>query len=242
MRTIERVCDVMKSSIKILTIEDDRNIVELIDLYMVKMGFQSVAAFDGEAGLELYFNEKPDCIILDLMLPKVDGWEVCKTIRLEDKNIPILMLTGKGESYDVIKGLELGADDYIVKPFDPNELSARVKAALRRTKLSEELKEVLTFSNFAINIKGFKVMVEEEEIKMPPKEIELLYCFASNPNQVLSRQQLLDRVWGYDFDGDPRTIDVHIKRVRDKLASYSSQWSITTIRGIGYRFEEKKND
>ncbi|WP_170885455.1 response regulator transcription factor [Bacillus alkalicellulosilyticus] len=231
----------MRSSIKVLTIEDDPNIVELIDLYMVKIGFQSISAYDGESGLEMFFNEQPDCIILDLMLPKMDGWEVCKTIRLEDKTIPILMLTGKGESYDIVKGLEIGSDDYIVKPFDPNELCARVKAALRRTILSEEYKAELTFSNITVNMQEFKIFVEGQEVKMPPKEIELLHCFASNPNQVLSRQQLLDRVWGYEFDGDPRTIDVHIKRVRDKLASYSSLWSIITIRGIGYRFEEKEN-
>ncbi|GAE27290.1 phosphate regulon transcriptional regulatory protein PhoB [Halalkalibacter wakoensis JCM 9140] len=232
----------MNSSIKILTIEDDPNIIELIDLYMVKMGYQSIAASDGEMGLEMYFHERPDCIILDLMLPKVDGWDVCKTIRLEDKHIPILMLTGKGESYDIVQGLELGADDYIVKPFDPNELCARVKAALRRTKSSEVYKEDLTCSNLVMNMQEYKVFINNEEVKMPPKETELLYFFASHPNQILSRQQLLDRIWGYDFDGDPRTIDVHIKRVRDKLTSYSSHWSITTVRGIGYRFEDKQND
>ncbi|MCE7791327.1 response regulator transcription factor [Salipaludibacillus sp. CUR1] len=232
----------MNRPVKILTVEDDPNITELIEMYMLKMGFESLIAFDGEEGLEKFFDESPDCIILDLMLPKIDGWEVCKTIRLEDPLIPILMLTGKGESYDIIKGLEIGADDYIVKPFDPNELSARVKAALRRTKISGEIKESLAFSNLKINMQEFRVFAGDEELIMAPKEMALLYNFASNPNQVLSRQQLLDRVWGYDFDGDPRTVDVHIKRVRDKLASHSSEWSITTIRGIGYRFEEKSHD
>jgi len=229
----------MKRPIKILTIEDDPNITELIDMYMTKLGYESVVASDGEKGLEFYFDESPDCVILDLMLPKINGWEVCRTIRLENPSIPILMLTGKGESYDIVKGLDLGADDYIVKPFDPNELSARVKAALRRTNGFAETKENLSFSNLNLKIKEFKVFVEETEILMAPREMELLYYFGVNPKQVLSRQQLLDSVWGYDFDGDPRTIDVHIKRVRDKLANHHAQWSITTIRGIGYRFEEK---
>ncbi|WP_280770430.1 response regulator transcription factor [Salipaludibacillus daqingensis] len=229
----------MKRPIKILTIEDDPNITELIDMYMLKMGYDSVVASDGERGLELYFEEAPDCIVLDLMLPKIDGWDVCRTIRIDDASTPILMLTGKGESYDIVKGLDIGADDYIVKPFDPNELSARVKAALRRTNRSSDTKENLTFSNLHLKMKEFKVFVDLMEVLMAPREMELLYYFAANPKQVLSRQQLLDRVWGFEFDGDPRTIDVHIKRVRDKLACHGAKWSITTVRGIGYRFEEK---
>ncbi|MGM0867480.1 MAG: response regulator transcription factor [Bacillota bacterium] len=227
--------------IKILIIEDDPNIVELINMYIEKMGFEFIVAFDGEKGLEKFFDESPDCIILDLMLPKINGWEVCKTVRLEDPTMPILMLTGKGESYDIVKGLDIGADDYIVKPFDPNELCARIKAALRRTIMSEDYKEILHFSNLTLNIKEFRVFIGNDEVVMAPRELKMLYFFASNPNQVISKQQLLDRIWGYDFDGDPRTIDVHIKRIRDKLASNGAKWFVTTIRGIGYRFEEKND-
>src|SRR5690606_5306532 len=161
--------------------------------------------------------------------------EICQFIRTENKSIPILMLTGKGESYDIVKGLDMGADDYIVKPFDPNELSARVKAALRRIQQEDEIYVNLNFDNLLINMKEFKVLIDGEAVNMAPRELELLYFFASNPNQVLTKQQLLDQVWGYDFEGDPRTIDVHLKRIRDKLACKGVRWSITTIRGIGYR-------
>lgn len=232
----------MDRAIKILIIEDDRNIRELISMYMLKMDITPLLAADGEEGVDMYFQYFPDCVILDIMLPKIDGWEVCKTIRADNQTIPILMLTGKGESYDIIKGLDIGADDYIVKPFDPNELSARVRAVLRRSKLLDDQQDMMTLANITVNMKEFRVLVGGEEIKMAPKEIELLAYFVTNPNQVLSRQQLLDRIWGYDFDGDPRTIDVHIKRLRDKLAHHEGEWSITTIRGVGYRFEENKNE
>ncbi|SER89774.1 response regulator transcription factor [Salisediminibacterium halotolerans] len=232
----------MSNSIKILTVEDDPNITELIEMYLNKAGFEPITAHDGEIGLEMFYEHSPDCIILDLMLPEIDGWEVCRAIRLEDSHVPILMLTGKGESYDVVKGLDLGADDYIVKPFDPNELMARVKAVLRRTGLLHGQEEVLTFSNLQINLKEFKVLINEREIFMPRREIELLYYFASYPSQVFSRQQLLDNVWGYEFEGDPRTVDVHIKRIRDKLLKAGADWFVTTVRGIGYRFEEKQHD
>ena len=186
-----------------------------------------------------FYNESPDCIILDLMLPKMNGWEVCKMIRLEDKQVPIIMLTGKGESYDIVKGLEMGADDYVVKPFDPNELMARIKTVLRRTILSESEKDRLQFANIVINIKEYRVLIDGNEVMMAPREMQLFYYLAMNPNQVISRQQLLDRIWGYDFNGDPRTVDVHIKRIRDKLSANNAYWSVITIRGIGYRFEEK---
>lgn len=229
----------MKHPIKVLIIEDDLHIVELIQLYMEKLGFSSVIANDGEEGLERFYDESPDCIILDLMLPKMNGWEVCKAIRLEDKKIPIIMLTGKGETYDIVNGLEIGADDYIVKPFDPNELMARVKSVLRRTILSESEENQLHFANIVINMKEYRVLIDKKEVLMAPREMELFYYLARNPNQVLSRQQLLDRIWGYDFEGDSRTVDVHIKRIRDKLTAHHAEWTVVTIRGVGYRFEEK---
>ncbi|WBL16717.1 response regulator transcription factor [Sutcliffiella sp. NC1] len=229
----------MKHPIKILTIEDDPNIVELIQLYMEKMGFSCTAAYDGEEGLEKFYNESPDCILLDLMLPKMNGWEVCKMIRIENKHVPIIMLTGKGESYDIVQGLEMGADDYIVKPFDPNVLMARVKSVLRRTILSDSEKGNLQFSNIVINLKEYRVLIDGKQVTLAPREMELFYYLAMNPNQVISRQQLLDRIWGYEFDGDPRTVDVHIKRIRDKLVANNAHWSVITIRGVGYRFEEK---
>lgn len=231
----------MKKPIKVLTIEDDVNIAELIQLYIEKVGFSSITAIDGEEGLEKFYNESPDCIILDLMLPKINGWEVCKIIRMEDKKIPIIMLTGKGETYDIVNGLEIGADDYIVKPFDPNELIARVKTVLRRTILSNNVTDILQFDNIVINLKEYRVLIGGKQVLMAPREMELLYFLALNSNQVLSRRQLLDKIWGYDYEGDPRTVDVHIKRIRDKLSAHGAKWSVTTIRGVGYRFEEKKN-
>jgi len=231
----------MKRPIKVLTIEDDPNIAELIQLYIEKIGFSSIIAYDGEEGMDKFYNESPDCIILDLMLPKMNGWEICKMIRMEDKQIPIIMLTGKGETYDIIRGLEMGADDYIVKPFDPNELIARVKAVLRRTIFSNGETDTIQFGNIVINVKEYRVLINGQQVVMPPREMELLYYLAMNSNRVLTRQQLLDKIWGYDFEGDPRTVDVHIKRIRDKLTAHGADWSVTTIRGVGYRFEEKKN-
>lgn len=226
----------MKRPIKILIIEDDDTIVELIQLYIDKIGFSSITATDGEEGLNLFYSESPDCLLLDIMLPKMNGWEVCRAIRLEDKHIPIIMLTGRGESYDIINGLDIGADDYVVKPFDPNELTARIKTVLRRTVLSESRMDKLQLDNIVIDMKEYRVMINDREVPMPPKEMELFYYMALHPNQVLTRQQLLDRVWGYEFDGDPRTVDVHIKRIRDKLAANKADWSVATIRGVGYRF------
>lgn len=227
----------MKRPIKILIIEDDDTIVELIQLYIDKIGFSSIAATDGEEGLNLFYSESPDCLLLDIMLPKMNGWEVCRAVRLEDKHIPIIMLTGRGESYDIINGLDIGADDYVVKPFDPNELTARIKTVLRRTVLSESRMDKLQLDNVVIDMKEYRVMINDREVPMPPREMELFYYMALHPNQVLTRQQLLDRVWGYEFDGDPRTVDVHIKRIRDKLAANKADWAVATIRGVGYRFE-----
>ena len=231
----------MKHPIKILTIEDDPNIVELIELYCEKMGFSCIAAYDGEEGLKKYYEHSPDCIVLDLMLPKLNGWEVCKMIRIENKEIPIIMLTGKGETDDIIDGLHIGADDYVVKPFDPNELMARIIAVLRRTILHDSEKNELQYGNIMINMKEYRVTINDEEVIMPPREMELFYYLALHRNRVFSRQQLLDQVWGYDFDGDERTVDVHIKRIRDKLNAHQANWTVTTIRGVGYRFEEKQH-
>lgn len=241
MRKLGRGVRCMKRPIKVLIIEDDENIAELIQLYIEKTGYSSITAYDGEEGLEKFYTESPDCIILDLMLPKIDGWEICKMIRMEDKKIPIIMLTGKGETYDIVHGLEIGADDYIVKPFDPNELIARVKSVLRRTILSNDETEILQFDNIEINLKEYRMLIDGKQVLMAPRELKLLYYLAMNSNQVLSRQQLLDKIWGYDYEGDPRTVDVHIKRIRDKLTANGASWSVVTIRGVGYRFEEKQH-
>ncbi|MCG1022541.1 response regulator transcription factor [Sutcliffiella horikoshii] len=221
---------------RVLIVEDDPHISELISLYIEKEGFQAICAEDGEIGLSLYFDNSPDFIILDIMLPEMDGWEVCQAIRRDNPDIPIIMLTGKGESYDKIRGLTIGADDYIVKPFDPNELIARVKAVMRRTN-SINLKELITLPDLVINMSEYKATYKNKELLMPPKEMELLYFLSLNPNQVFTRQQLLDKIWGYDYDGDPRTIDVHIKRIREKLEPESDSWALKTIRGIGYKLE-----
>ncbi|MBU9720937.1 MULTISPECIES: response regulator transcription factor [Bacillaceae] len=226
----------MKQQIKILVIEDDPNISDLTELYLMKEGYQVIKALDGEAGLALYYDENPDFIILDIMLPKMDGWDVCQEIR-RDRPIPIIMITGKGESYDKVKGLELGADDYIVKPFDPKEVLARIKAVLRRTNPQFSSQENVELPDLSINMQEHKIIVNQKEITLPPKELELLFFLASNPNQVFTRQQLLDRVWGYDYDGDYRTIDVHIKRLREKMHLGSESWNLKTIRGVGYKFE-----
>ncbi|MDQ0256803.1 DNA-binding response OmpR family regulator [Evansella vedderi] len=223
-------------SIKVLVIEDDPNICDLLQLYLYKEGYSVVTALDGEEGLAQYYDENPDFIILDIMLPKMDGWEVCKEIR-KDRNIPIIMITGKGESYDRIKGLDLGADDYIVKPFDPKEVIARMKAVLRRTNLSHDGMETIELQKLVINMKEYKIYRNGNEITLPPKELELLHYLVSQPNQVFTRQQLLDQIWGYDYDGDYRTIDVHIKRIREKIGEESPYWSLKTIRGVGYKFE-----
>ncbi|WP_237663979.1 response regulator transcription factor [Sutcliffiella horikoshii] len=226
----------MQKTLRVLIVEDDPHISELISLYIEKEGFQAICAEDGEIGLSLYFDNSPDFIILDIMLPEMDGWEVCQAIRRDNPDIPIIMLTGKGESYDKIRGLTIGADDYIVKPFDPNELIARVKAVMRRTN-SINLKELITLPDLVINMSEYKATYKNKELLMPPKEMELLYFLSLNPNQVFTRQQLLDKIWGYDYDGDPRTIDVHIKRIREKLEPESDSWALKTIRGIGYKLE-----
>lgn len=220
----------------LLVIDDDPNICELIRLYSEKAGYEVKHETDGLLGLEAFYDHLPDLVVLDIMLPNLNGWEVCKQIR-SNSQVPIIMLTGKGESYDKIKGLDLGADDYVVKPFDPKELLARMKAVLRRYNIFNGEQDVLTFPSLVIDMKQYKINYQGEYLTLPPKEIELLYYLASYANRVFTRQQLLDQVWGYEFEGDPRTVDVHIKRIREKLGKANPDWELKTLRGIGYKFE-----
>ena len=227
-----------KSNIKIMVVDDDPNIGQLIKLYLEKEGYKAECYLDGISCLEAFRNNPTNLVILDIMLPGMDGWEVCKNIR-KISDIPIIMLTAKGETFDKVLGLELGADDYIVKPFDPKELMARVKAVLRRSMGTSEDGKVVSYPNLTINISDYTVTLKGENIECPPKELELLYFLASHPNKVFTREQLLEQVWGYDFYGDSRTVDVHIKRLREKLKMDDSNWSIKTVWGVGYKFEVK---
>ena len=227
-----------KSNIKIMVVDDDPNISQLIKLYLDKEGYKVECYLDGLLCLEAFRNNPPNLVILDIMLPGMDGWEVCKNIR-KISDIPIIMLTAKGETFDKVLGLELGADDYIVKPFDPKELMARVKAVLRRSMGTNDDGQVVSYPNLTINISDYTVTLKGENIECPPKELELLYFLASHPNKVFTREQLLEQVWGYDFYGDSRTVDVHIKRLREKLKINNSNWSIKTVWGVGYKFEVK---
>ena len=221
----------------VLLIEDDPNITELLRLYLERTGFRVLEARDGDSGLAFYYDEKPGLILLDIMLPERDGWEVCRFIRLDDRKIPILMLTGKGESEDVVKGLELGADDYIIKPFDPNEVVARMRAVSRRSG-HISMEQTIEMEELTIWVNEYRVFSKGSEVVMAPREFEMLVYFAEHPGQVLSREQVLDTIWGEDFSGDERTVDVHVKRVREKLRQAGSPWTFTAVRGIGYRFEE----
>ena len=224
---------------KILVVDDDRNICELLRLYLEKEGFETVVANDGEQAVEYANKYTPDLILLDIMLPKLDGWQVCRQIR-KTLETPIIMLTAKGETFDKILGLELGADDYITKPFDTKEVIARVKAVLRRTYDSEKnnMQEV-KYDKLRINLTNYELVVDGKSIDTPPKELELIYHLASNPNRVYTRDQLLDEVWGFDYYGDSRTVDVHVKRLREKLENISPEWSLKTVWGVGYKFEVK---
>ena len=222
---------------KILIVDDESNIVELIRLYLEKEGFFTVSAKNGTEALAKFRSENPDLIILDIMIPEPDGWQVCREIR-RSSNVPIIMLTAKSETYDKVLGLELGADDYLTKPFEAKELVARVKAVLRRTETKEgEQKKVITFENLSINIDNYELEINGKLIDVPPKELELLYFLASNPNRVYTREQLLEEVWGFDYFGDSRTVDVHIKRLREKLESVEGNWQLKTVWGVGYKFE-----
>ena len=224
---------------KILIVDDDENICELLRLYLEKEDFETVVAFDGAQAVEKTAKYSPDLILLDIMLPKLDGWQVCREIR-KTSEVPIIMITAKGEVFDKILGLELGADDYVTKPFDTKEVVARVKAVLRRSddKNKKQIYEV-KFDKLRINLTNYELEVDGIQIDTPPKELELIYHLASNPNRVYTRDQLLDEVWGFDYYGDSRTVDVHVKRLREKLENISNQWSLKTVWGVGYKFEVK---
>ena len=220
----------------ILVVEDDRNISDLIRMYMEKEGFEVRSAYDGGKAIEEFEKQAPDLVLLDIMLPVMDGWAVCAKIRETDKT-PIIMLTAKGETTDKVTGLEMGADDYIVKPFEMKELLARVHAVLRRLGGDEAKARCLSFDGLVINLDSYELEVRGKRVDTPPKELELLYHLASSPNRVFTRNQLLDEVWGFDYFGDSRTVDVHIKRLREKLEGVSDQWSLKTVWGVGYKFE-----
>ena len=223
---------------KILVVDDDTNICELLRLYLTKEGYQVTTANDGEEGLEKFNQLKPDMVLLDIMLPVMDGWAVCAHIR-EKAKTPIIMLTAKSEVNDRITGLEMGADDYLVKPFEMKELMARINAVLRRSEIPDDTKKRLTFDKLVIDLDSYELLVDGRKIDTPPKELELLYHLASTPNRVYTRNQLLDEVWGFDYFGDSRTVDVHIKRLREKIENVSDQWELKTVWGVGYKFEVK---
>lgn len=225
---------------KIMIVDDDLNICELLRLYIEKEGFSVVTVNDGESAVKSFEKEKPDLILLDIMLPKLDGWQVCREIR-KTSQCPIIMLTAKGEVFDKVLGLELGADDYMVKPFEAKEVIARIRAVLRRTGKTEEppVKEV-RLDKLSINLTNYELKVDGVQIDTPPKEMELLYHLASNPNRVFTRDQLLDEVWGFDYYGDSRTVDVHVKRLREKIDGVSDKWELKTVWGVGYKFEVKE--
>lgn len=224
---------------KILVVDDDPNIVELIRLYLEKEMFDVRESYQGEEAIKLFYSWTPDLVILDIMMPKLDGWEVCKQIR-KVSSIPVIMLSARGETFDKVLGLELGADDYIVKPFDPKEMVARVKAVLRRTGNPLTSREEVVFSNLIINKSEYSITYQGKKSEIPPKELELFYFLALHPNQVFTREQLLEKVWGYEFSGDSRTVDVHIKRLREKFNDEELRWEIKTVWGVGYKFEVKR--
>ena len=228
---------------RILIVDDDRNICELLRLYLEKEGYETSIAHDGENALEIYDQRAFDLVLMDVMMPRVDGWEACRRIRAKG-DTPIIMLTAKGETFDKVLGLELGADDYVVKPFDTKEVVARIKAVLRRSGRQKTTASsndgALEFDNLVVNITKYELRVKDEVVDTPPKELELLYHLASNPNKVFTRDALLDEVWGFEYYGDSRTIDVHIKRLREKLEGVSEQWNLKTVWGVGYKFELKE--
>ena len=222
---------------KILVVDDELNICELLKLYLENEGYTVFTANDGQAAVTAFQQKAPDLVLLDIMLPKMDGWQVCREIR-KTSSAPIIMLTAKGETEDKVTGLEGGADDYIVKPFEMKEVLARIHAVLRRTGGEEEQTEKkLSFDKLVINLDSYELLVDGKRVDTPPKELELLYHLASAPNRVFTRNQLLDEVWGFDYFGDSRTVDVHIKRLREKLEGVSDQWRLKTVWGVGYKFE-----
>lgn len=228
---------------RILVVDDDTNICELLRLYLEKEGYSVSIATTGMQAVRMFAEHQPDLMLLDIMLPELDGWQVCREIR-KYSNKPIIMLTAKGETFDKVLGLELGADDYITKPFEAKEVLARIKAVLRRSgsasssEAQEEIKQV-TYDNIVINLTNYELEVGGKRVDAPPKELELLYHLASNPNRVFTRDQLLDEVWGYDYYGDSRTVDVHIKRIREKIEGASDKWELATVWSVGYKFKTK---
>ena len=217
---------------KILVVDDDKNICELLGLYLENEGYNVYSVNDGE-----FQTFQPDLVILDIMLPRMDGWQVCREIRKVSEK-PIIMVTAKGETFDKVLGLELGADDYIVKPFDPKEIVARIKAVLRRTHVSAATeRKLVEYDKLSINLTNYEMKVDGKIVNTPPKELELIFHLASNPNHVFTRDQLLDEVWGFDYYGDSRTVDVHIKRLREKLEGVSDKWALKTVWGVGYKFD-----
>ena len=226
---------------KILVADDDSNIADLLRLYLEKEGFDVIIAADGEEAIARFGTGNPDIVLLDIMMPKLDGWQVCREIR-KKSDCPIIMITAKGETFDKVLGLELGADDYVVKPFESKEIVARIKAVLRRTgKASEpsDIKEV-SFDKLVVNMTKYELKVNGVPVDTPPKEMELLFHLASNPNRVYTRDQLLDEVWGFEYYGDSRTVDVHVKRLREKLEGVSDRWMLKTVWGVGYKFEVRE--
>ena len=222
---------------KVLIVEDDNNIAELLHLYLEKEGFETQVARDGGKGVEMFRSFQPDLVLLDIMLPVMDGWSVLKKIR-ESGKTPVIMLTAKGELEDRVTGLESGADDYIVKPFEMKEVLARIHAVLRRAGAEEEpAAKKLSYDKLVINLDSYELLIDGHRVDTPPKELELLYHLAASPNRVFTRNQLLDEVWGFDYFGDSRTVDVHIKRLREKLEGVSNQWRLKTVWGVGYKFE-----
>ena len=233
---------------KILVVDDDPNILQLIKLYLTREGFEVVTAEAGDEALRAFKSDPPNMMLLDVMLPGMDGWQVCREVR-KVSNIPVIMLTAKDETFDKVLGLELGADDYITKPFENKELVARVKAVLRRAPgeaepaspaAKPEKDDTLRFPGLTVSLASYEVTYEGKPVEMPPKELEVLYYLASHPNMVFTRDQLLEQVWGYNFFGDSRTVDVHIKRLREKLEGVSTQWSLKTVWGVGYKFEVRE--
>jgi len=224
---------------KILIADDDINICELLRLYFEKDGFSVSIANDGQTAVDVYQKEGADLILLDVMMPRLDGWQVCREIR-KTSNVPIIMLTAKGETFDKVLGLELGADDYVTKPFDTKEVLARVKAVLRRASQGESSGvNQVSYDKLSINLTNYELIVDGKQLDIPPKELQLIFHLASNPNRVYTRDQLLDEVWGFDYYGDSRTVDVHVKRLREKLEGVSEKWSLKTVWGVGYKFEVK---
>jgi DNA-binding response OmpR family regulator len=223
--------------LKVMIVDDDVNIAELLRLYLDKDGYDTVMAHSGRDAVRLFEETKPDLVLLDIMLPGMDGWQVCREIRKKSQT-PVIMLTAKGETFDKVLGLELGADDYIVKPFDTKEVLARIKAVLRRfVKEDGKEKKEVNLEGLYINMENYELVIKGKKVEVPPKEMELLYFLASNPDRVFTRDQLLDSVWGFEYFGDSRTVDVHIKRIREKVEGVSDKWSLKTVWGVGYKIE-----